>query len=83
MTFVRLPARLVAGVKCGGVACPLAPGALGPRLGAPGESVVQGDKWRIPIALRVLSEVGFSESAPFFVEAMNEHEALLERLGIQ
>ena len=34
-------------------------------------------------ALRVLSELGFPESTPIFVEAMNEHEALLERLGIQ
>ena len=33
--------------------------------------------------LRVLSELEFSESNPFFAEAMDEHEALLERLGIQ
>jgi tetratricopeptide (TPR) repeat protein len=33
--------------------------------------------------LRVLSDLGFSESNPYFVDATDEHEALLERLGIQ
>ena len=34
-------------------------------------------------ALRVLSGSGFTESNPFFKEAMDEHEALLERMGNQ
>ena len=34
-------------------------------------------------ALRIVSELGFPESNPYFVEAMGEHEALQERLGIQ
>ena len=34
-------------------------------------------------ALRVLSELGYSESNPFVATAMDEYEALRERLGIE